>query len=140
MAVLKRFSYDNIVEHNPTAPDPVEGGGGSGGETTPRIIVGGSITVFYDGSLTAGQTSLSLDSNAEPMKNPDPSNYISLTILTSIEYGTLKEYFNGYSIKGTMDDTPNGLVVELSDVSSNIQNLAYPFRAIGFVLYIYMGE
>ena len=31
MAVLKRFSYDNIVEHNPTAPDPVEGGGGSGG-------------------------------------------------------------------------------------------------------------
>lgn len=34
MAVLKRFSYDNIVEHNPTAPDPVDyegGGGGSGG-------------------------------------------------------------------------------------------------------------
>ena len=29
MAVLKRFSYDNIVEHNPTAPDPVQGGGGS---------------------------------------------------------------------------------------------------------------
>lgn len=29
MAVLKRFSYDNIVEHNPNAPDPVdyEGGG-----------------------------------------------------------------------------------------------------------------
>lgn len=33
MAVLKRFSYDNIVEHNPTAPDPVDyNGGGSGGE------------------------------------------------------------------------------------------------------------
>lgn len=31
MAVLKRFSYDNIVEHNPTAPDPVEGGGSGGG-------------------------------------------------------------------------------------------------------------
>lgn len=31
MAVLKKFSYDNIVEHNPTAPDPVEGGGGGAG-------------------------------------------------------------------------------------------------------------
>lgn len=32
MAVLKRFSYDNIVEHNPTAPDPVDyDGGGEGG-------------------------------------------------------------------------------------------------------------
>lgn len=34
MAVLKRFSYDNIVEHNPNAPDPVdyEGGGEGGGD------------------------------------------------------------------------------------------------------------
>ena len=31
MGTLKRFSYDNIVEHNPTAPDPVEGGGEGGG-------------------------------------------------------------------------------------------------------------
>lgn len=49
MAVLKRFSYDNIVEHNPTAPDPVdydggeggeggEGGGGSGGGVKPTGI------------------------------------------------------------------------------------------------------
>lgn len=32
MGVLKRFSYDNIVIHDPTAPDPVDyDGGGEGG-------------------------------------------------------------------------------------------------------------
>lgn len=36
MGVLKRFSYDNIVIHDPTAPDPVdyEGGGEGGGGCT----------------------------------------------------------------------------------------------------------
>lgn len=51
MAVLKRFSYDNIVEHNPTAPDPVDYDGGGDG--------GGTETVIFDQNadpITANRT------------------------------------------------------------------------------------
>ena len=61
MAVLKRFSYDNIVEHNPTAPDPVDydGGGGSGGGIKPSgvdmdIITRDAITISPFGSVAVG--------------------------------------------------------------------------------------
>ena len=52
MAVLKRFSYDNIVEHNPTAPDPVEGGGGSGGDGLFIIHVTQEGGMGEDASIT----------------------------------------------------------------------------------------
>ena len=42
MGTLKRFSYDNIVIHDPTAPDPVDyDGGGEGGGS------GGGGSVMY---------------------------------------------------------------------------------------------
>lgn len=53
MAVLKRFSYDNIVEHNPTAPDPVEGGGEGGGDGGAGVF----LVTFVDGdTLTCDKT------------------------------------------------------------------------------------
>ena len=54
MGTLKRFSYDNIVEHNPTAPDPVDyEGGGEGGDGS------GIETVVFDEAndpVTANRT------------------------------------------------------------------------------------
>ncbi len=143
MAVLKRFSYDNIVEHNPTAPDPVDydGGGGSGGETPARIIPGGTISVAYTGALTSGQTFVELNDFDYPMENPDFLLYVPICVLNNIKYGGLKDYFSGYAIRyDTSTGTPNGITVYLSGVTSNVPSGYETFSANGYVVYVYVGE
>lgn len=100
MAVLKRFSYDNIVEHNPTAPDPVEGGGGG----DQSIIFGGVYRATFSGVIAGRLSSLSMNVTAmSPITQQTPEGYVSVAVAQYVSMSSLGDRYAGYQIG--MDDT-----------------------------------
>lgn len=100
MAVLKRFSYDNIVEHNPTAPDPVEGSGG--GEGTPNVIFGGYYEGTYHSDVTTkGLRTFSMDRNV--IVPPDmelPEGYTPIAVINKASMPIVNDRleFRGFNV------------------------------------------
>ena len=74
MGTLKRFSYDNIVIHDPTAPDPVDyDGGGEGGGEGGCTCVKASYIVFLSNDeilkYRDGETDVALTPSDIPATN-----------------------------------------------------------------------
>lgn len=90
MGTLKRFSYDNIVIHDPTAPDPVDyEGGGEGGCTCTKD----SYIVFLsnDGVLKYrdGETDVAL----LPSDIPADNGLISITYVVPDDEEPMYDYY-----------------------------------------------
>lgn len=83
MAVLKRFSYDNIVEHNPTAPDPVEGGGG--GSSCGLFIINGTHSV----DQATGTPSLELDKSHDDIMSAAADGLVPVIVASVATGGIL---------------------------------------------------
>jgi len=118
MGTLKRFSYDNIVEHNPTAPDPVEGGG-----SMPKTYFGGSYIVDIPRSIPASAAIDLVPCNIivdEPPHFPsgvNPDELLAIYNIYSLSIPEeLKDYYAGYYAGYTIDDVPgeNGCALNVS--------------------------
>ena len=118
MGTLKRLSYDNIVEHNPTAPDPVEGGG-EGGGSMPKTYFGGSYTVDIPRSIPASAAielvpcNIIVDESADFPSGVNPDELLPIYNVYSLSIPEeLKDYYAGY----TIDDVPgeNGYALNVS--------------------------
>lgn len=130
MAVLKRFSYDNIVEHNPTAPDPVEGGGGGGGSSARiyqcNVSEGTEIHIPKNGYA---EVSLENISDFETAEQVDPSAFMGRNV--SLVGWTIDETnkfvtVSGVSVLETMTDglPPTITINDINNTSSQLDPLS----------------